>query len=341
MKKVFFANSLKGTLSNDDVVDLYKRFFKSKDDFIFPISDGGDGFLNFIKYLYPSSKIKIFETFSPEGKKIKVETLEYNQYLFIESAKIIGFETIKDISKKPALRSSKGMGYILKKVHKKYKKIFLGIGGTTTFDLGSGSFEILGYDVLKFPETEILIDFKRTSKSITLNNLVSVCDVVSPLNGKIGASLYLKQKGVKEEEIKFFKSIFDYVAKKYNVAGERFLGSGGGLGFFTRFAGGKNIGCWDFLSKMISIEKIVKGTNIVILNEGKFDAQSLRGKINGEIVKKAIEWKKKIFVITGEVDIRDDRLKKYITFIMLDKNRKDYKIEFFKKTKILKEILDG
>ncbi|MEO0304726.1 MAG: glycerate kinase, partial [candidate division WOR-3 bacterium] len=188
MKKVFFANSLKGTLSNEDVTKLYKKIFRSNEDFILPISDGGDGFLNFIKFFYPSSKIKIFETFSPEGKKIKVETLEYNRHLFIESAKIVGFKTIKDISKNPERRSSYGIGYILKKVYKKYKKIFLGIGGTTTFDIGSGSFKILGYEVLRFPDSEILIDFKRTSNSITLNNLVSVCDVVSPLNGKTGAS---------------------------------------------------------------------------------------------------------------------------------------------------------
>lgn len=341
MKKVFFANSLKGTLSNDDVVKLYKEIFQSKDDLIVPISDGGDGFLNFIRYVYPSSKLKFFETFSPEHKKITVETVEYQKNLFIESAKIVGFTRVKDISKDPERRSSKGIGYILKKVYKDYKKIFLGIGGTTTFDLGSGSFEILGYNVLKFPESEVLVDLKKNDGCIKLKNLISICDVYSPLDGKNGASLYLKQKGLNEEKIKFYRSIFNHVAKKYGVLGEKFLGSGGGLGFFTYFVGGKNMSCWDFLSKMIPIEKIIKNSDVVILDEGKFDEQSLKGKINGEIIKKAIEFKKKIFVLTGEVDIKNNRLKKYTTFIILDKNRKDYKIEFFEKTKILKEILDG
>lgn len=341
MKKVFFANSLKGTLSNREIFLIYKKIFSSKDDTVIPVSDGGDGFLNLIKFIYPSAKKRVFKTFSPEGEKIEVETFEFKNSLYIESAKIVGFLNVKDIFKNLEKRSSKGLGYILKKVYKDYKKIYLGIGGTTTFDLGSGSFEILNYETLKLPDSEILIDLKKNKNSILLKNLISVCDVRSPLDGKPGALAFLKQKGVKDEDIKFYGSLFKYLAKKYNISGKEFLGSGGGLGFFTHFAGGKNISSWEFLSKNIQIEKLIKESDCIVIDEGKFDDQSLMGKINGEIVKRSLKYKKKVFVITGDVDIKSKNLKKLLTFIILDKKSKDYKIEFFKKAKILKEIVDG
>ncbi|HAF07982.1 MAG: glycerate kinase [bacterium] len=341
MKRVFFANSLKGTLSNSEIFFLYKNIFPSKNDIVIPVSDGGDGFLNLIKFIHPSGKKKFFKTFSPDGEKMDVETFEFKNTLFIESAKIVGFLNVKDIYKNPEKRSSKGIGFILKKVYNDYKKIYLGIGGTTTFDLGAGSFELLGYETLKLPESEILIDFKKNENSIILKNLISVCDVSSPLDGRSGALTFLKQKGVKEKDLKFYESIFKYVAKKYGVSGKDFLGSGGGLGFFTHSVGGKNISCWEFLSKNIKIENLIKESDSVVINEGKFDDQSMMGKINGEIVKRSLKYGKKVFVITGEVDLKSKKLKKVLTFIILDKKSKDCKIEFFKKAKILKEIIDG
>lgn len=341
MKVIFFANSFKNTLSNNQVVKVYGKFFKENNFKIVPISDGGDGFLNLIKYIYPDSKIKYFLTLSPEEKKIKVKAIEHKDTLFLESAEIIGFSRIKDIKKSPEKRTSAGIGIILKKNYKKYKKIIMGIGGTTTFDLGCGIFEELNYKVEKFPETNIPVKIEKHNRSISIDNLYGICDVKSPLDGPYGASYYLEQKGVKKKNIILYRKIFFRVAKEYKVSSKRYLGSGGGLGFAVKFLNGKLLDNFLYFEKILKLKEMIKKNDVIVLNEGKFDSQTLNGKINGEIVKLSIKLKKRIYFITAKVDVNNPYYEKYVNVIKLDQNPKDYKIEFEKKVKRLKEIING
>ncbi len=341
MRVIFFANSFKNTISNDQVLEVYGKFFKENNFKIVPISDGGDGFLNLIRYVYPDSKIKYFLTLSPEEKKIKVKAIEHKDTLFLESARIIGFSRIKDIERSPEKRTSAGIGIILKKTYKKYKKIVIGIGGTTTFDLGCGIFEELNYKVKKFSKSNIPIKIEKDKKSISIDNLYGICDVRSSLDGPYGASFYLEQKGVEKKNIILYRKIFDRVAKEYKVSSKRYLGSGGGLGFAVKFLNGKLLDNFSYLEKILKLKEMIKKNDLIVLNEGKFDNQTFNGKINGEIVKLGIRFKKKIYFITAKVDLDDPYYENYVNVIKLDKNPKDYKIEFEKKVKLLKEIING
>ena len=80
-------------------------------------------------------------------------------------------------------------------------------------------------------------------------------------------------------------------------------GAGGGIGGgIAAFLCGKIISGADFVLENLGFDDLLKTSSLVITGEGKFDSQSLNGKITGNIISRANKHGVKCLVICGATE---------------------------------------
>lgn len=293
------VQSLKTTLESIDAVAVFNDELKDvSDKMIVPVSDGGDGFLNVMKSIKKNGKSQFIKISNSFQKKHEAEIYITDTEVFVESADIVGMKYLK--KKTSVLKRDTGdIGRICRKYYSESKKIILGIGGTSTADSGGKMLEEMGFDVKYFSDTAVL---KEVERKEFYKNIYGIADVSVSLNGADGASLFTKQKGASNAEKIFLRKAFDSVSVKYRCSGKKYLGCGGGLGFAVEFAGGRIVDNFSYFDKMLKIKKRISSSDVFITCEGKFDEQSMLGKITGKMIEHALKESKQVFVITGETD---------------------------------------
>ncbi len=148
-------NSFKECASSVQIVEILKANLVSENFnlFSFPISDGGDGFLEVCNHHF-DLEILNFGVSTPFDETKIIVPVGYkkeSQTIFIESAKVLGLNLIPRELRKPGKLSSKGMGDLINAIQSKVesgklevKKIIVGVGGSGTNDLGIGMCSRLG-----------------------------------------------------------------------------------------------------------------------------------------------------------------------------------------------------
>ena len=195
------------------------------------------------------------------------------------------------------------------------------MGGSITNDLGLGMISELGvkfYDVngdIISPNGNNMGTIRKVDVSEQISfggSIICLSDVVSPLFGKTGAAqMFARQKGASDEMIidleengkKVVKVINEIVKECSDVPGS---GAAGGLGFaFKTFFNAEMKSGIDEIISFSGVEEEMDSNSIIITGEGKFDEQSLNGKVISGIVKMASEKKVDVFVIAGYSDIKE------------------------------------
>jgi len=330
------SGAMKATLSAIETERIYKKVFsKCGTCKIIVTSDGGDGFLDTVKRAMPELKEKKYVTLSADMKKIKAKVLLSDKCAFIESSLSAGVCKGKMSILK---RSTAGVGILINKLYDGKKKVYVGIGGTMTADMGRGMLEILGFETESYSGTNVLKSIKKNKKYPLL---LGISDVISPLNGHNGSSLYFSQKRADKSERILLQAFFDETSYNIKIQNKKFLGSGGGLGAGIFLAGGKIADSFSFLNGPTGLREMLNKANIVIVNEGSFDAQSSKGKITGRIVKKSLKMKKRVIVLSGSFDSEIKGVEFIKVKIPRIKNRIGYKKEFEKAAIKTRELIYG
>lgn len=335
MKTIFFVNALKGSLSTKEICKLKNKFPIT----FVPLSDGGDGFLETIKYTYPSAKKHFVSAKNALGKIKKTPYLINKNSAFIECAKIAGLAEIKPQQRKVLQASSFGIGTILKAASKKVKTIYVGLGGVAFNDGGAGCLQALGYKLLDSKNREIalgingLFKLKKiiAPKNLKLPKIICFSDVENKLFGRQGsAQIYGPQKGANKKEVilidKALKNFQKVIGKNLD---KKFYGASGALpmalcGILKAQIkkGTKEI------FKLLKAENLIKKSDLILTSEGCLDEQSLFGKAPFEILKLAKKHKKSVLFICGKNKLNSSVLKKYTNLRVaelcaLAKNDKD------------------
>ncbi len=338
-KFLVLIDSFKGSISSIELAKLFKTNLAGSKTY--PISDGGDGFYETIKY-YKKGKEVFINVDSLEGRQISVPVLiDENNNAYLESAKIIGLTILQDVNSTNIFdRSSFGLGQALIKLNDfNINKLFLGLGGSGTSDLGLGVLSALGYKFLSEDGQEIKnlnIRKAKTIKTIDLANITKlnyeitiVNDCKNELFGLNGANfVYAHQKGANKEEIITLDENFIYLNdlfSKYFCITKDTIGDGsaGGLGYvFKHILHANYFQGIDFLLEQINFDKIKNNFDYIISGEGCLDEQSFDGKVVGGILSRLDEnWKNRVFLFCGqnkisrENDKNLEKIKKIYTIL--------------------------
>lgn len=322
---ILVPDSFKGTLSAIEVCNIMKSSIKNlyKDANIIsvPVADGGEGTVDAFLYALGGEKKSIWVSDAFNEQKILAHyAMLKDNIAVIEMAACAGLPLVKN-RLEPDKTTTFGVGeLIIDAINSGAKKIILGLGGSATNDGGCGMASALGVKFKDEQDQEFIptggtlsqiykIDMNNIYSKIKDVEFVSMCDVDNPLCGKLGASaVFAPQKGADEDMVKSLDEGLAHLAKiikrdlHIEVKDIKGAGAAGGLGAGSiAFLQSKLTKGIDVILDTIKFDKLVSKADIVFTGEGKFDSQSLHGKVVMGVANRSQKYKTPVIVVTGAI----------------------------------------
>lgn len=322
---ILVPDSFKGTLSAIEVCNIMKSSIKNlyKDANIIsvPVADGGEGTVDAFLYALGGEKKSVWVSDAFNEQKILAHyAMLKDDIAVIEMADCAGLPLVKN-RLEPDKTTTFGVGeLIIDAVNSGAKKIILGLGGSATNDGGCGMAAALGVKFKDEQDQEFIptggtlsqiykIDMNNIYSKIKDIEFISMCDVDNPLCGKLGASaVFAPQKGADEDMVKSLDEGLAHLAKiikrdlHIEVKDIKGAGAAGGLGAGSiAFLQSKLTKGIDVILDTINFDELVSKADIVFTGEGKFDSQSLHGKVVMGVANRSQKYKTPVIVVTGAI----------------------------------------
>ncbi|HFU3843175.1 TPA: glycerate kinase [Streptococcus suis] len=297
MRILIAPDSFKESLSAEEVAQAIKKGFskvypQAKYDLL-PLGDGGEGTLDSLTQALGLEKYQT-EVTGPFGDRICVSYAMRDELAVFEMAEIVGLANIPLEKRNPLTISTRGVGELLVElIQNGAKRLFIGIGGSASHDGGIGMASALGFHFYDQSGQELeaiganlgkIVDFSQEDIGIDLSSVQIdlVTDVDNLLCGPKGATyVFAGQKGLAAEE---FERVDEELAAFYHLVNPAILtlagaGAGGGMAAgLVQLAGAHIQTGIDFVLDQLDFEQVVAEADLVIVGEGRMDAQSLAGK---------------------------------------------------------------
>lgn len=322
---ILVPDSFKGTLSAIEVCNIMKSSIKNlyKDANIIsvPVADGGEGTVDAFLYALGGEKKSIWVSDAFNEQKILAHyAMLKDDIAVIEMAACAGLPLVKNRLELDKTTTF-GVGeLIIDAVNSGAKKIILGLGGSATNDGGCGMAAALGVKFKDEQDQEFIptggtlsqiykIDMNNIYSKIKDVEFISMCDVDNPLCGRLGASaVFAPQKGADEDMVKLLDEGLAHLAKiikrdlHIEVKDIKGAGAAGGLGAGSiAFLQSKLTKGIDVILDTINFDELVSKADIVFTGEGKFDSQSLHGKVVMGVANRSQKYKTPVIVVTGAI----------------------------------------
>ena len=327
--KILIApNSFKECADSVTIAELITQYLsglKKKELITKPISDGGDGFLKVCEF-YFGGEIINYKISAPYGEsKIECPILycESRKEVYIESAEVLGLKIVPLFYRNPLKLSSKGLGELIWQIEKDVRnknltvnKVYFGIGGTATMDMGMGMMSELGLNLLDLDYREIDVipqNFSLTKriryKPFNLSfDLIPIVDVSNSLLGaKGGIRIYGKQKGASEENILIIEKSFNHLINLFEnnnleISTNKLSGAGGGIpAAFQIFYKTSLTYSSEFIKYHLGIDRYIDSIDYLVTGEGAYDDQTDSGKGVSVLIDLFRSDVKLIFLICGSI----------------------------------------
>lgn len=322
---ILVPDSFKGTLSAIEVCNIMKSSIKNlyKDANIIsvPVADGGEGTVDAFLYALGGEKKSVWVSDAFNEQKILAHyAMLKDDIAVIEMAACAGLPLVKN-RLEPDKTTTFGVGeLIIDAINSGAKKIILGLGGSATNDGGCGMASALGVKFKDEQDQEFIptggtlsqiykIDMNNIYSKIKDVEFISMCDVDNSLCGKLGASaVFAPQKGADEDMVKLLDEGLAHLAKiikrdlYIEVKDIKGAGAAGGLGAGSiAFLQSKLTKGIDVILDTIKFDELVSKADIVFTGEGKFDSQSLHGKVVMGVANRSQKYKTPVIVVTGAI----------------------------------------
>ncbi len=334
MKILALPNAFKGSLSAAKAALLFaQELSKNHEVKSYPLSDGGDGFIDFFHNLDPHAKL-----ISVQAKNafLKIRRTHFlllsdGKTAVLETARICGLGTAKKEELDPLGASSYGVGQVLKTAVKAgATTIYVGLGGVACNDGGAGMAAACGA-VLKDKKGALIplgaqllcnaytADFSALKNLFKNVTIIGVADVTNPLLGpKSSAKVFGPQKGATPAQVKILDKAMAVWARVIKKATGQSIAYAPSTAAAGAIAAGL-MGCFgaklllgsDFLFQKAALEKHFKWADLVITTEGKLDRQTFYGKAPLAVLQLAKKYNKPTLFICGQWEERALQKQKY------------------------------
>ncbi|MEG0858686.1 MAG: glycerate kinase [Pseudomonas sp.] len=285
-----------------------------------PMADGGEGTMEAIVAAC-SGELRRQQVQGPLGEPVQAGWgwLAESHTAIIEMAQASGLQLLS-LGQRDACRSSTyGTGQLISAaLDAGARRIILAIGGSATNDAGSGMLRALGLRLLDAQDQPLVeggqalrqlarLDASELDPRLAQVQLEVAADVDNPLCGSNGASaVFGPQKGASPEQVQLLDAALghfaDHCAALLNQDVRDFPGCGaaGGMGFAAKaFMQATFRPGIDVVAELAGLDQAVQGADLVITGEGRFDAQTLRGKTPFGVARIAKRHGVPVVVIAG------------------------------------------
>jgi len=279
----------------------------------------------------PEMRVEARYAWLPSGRSVGEDANDHRfagdgSGALVEMAVASGLELLEGSERNPLETTTFGTGELLAAAAARgAERLWLAIGGSATVDGGTGAAMALGWrflDERRRPvgfgggELERIAHIEAPEPaSRALPHVTVLCDVDNPLVGEEGAArVFGPQKGADPDMV---------VALERGLAGladviERDLGkdvryvpgagAAGGLGAGAlAFFGADLMSGVDAVMEATGLEQALSGADWVVTGEGRFDEQSLRGKVVAGVAEVARRSGVQVAVIAGSSMISPER----------------------------------
>ncbi|KAA0967931.1 glycerate kinase [Pseudomonas sp. ANT_H12B] len=324
MKIVIAPDSFKDSLSSQGVADAIAlgltEVWPDAQLVKCPMADGGEGT---VESILAACEGELRRTIVRGPLGITVDAawgwLPQSHTAIIEMAEASGLQLVPPSQRDACSSSTFGTGELIRAaLDAGAQRVILAIGGSATNDGGAGAMQALGVKLFDAqgqtlaPGGRALAQLARIDISDIDPRLAEVrfdiaADVNNPLCGPHGASaIFGPQKGASPEQVQQLDRALEHFAERCaqvlgkDVHDEPGSGAAGGLGFAAKaFLGAQFKAGVEVVAELVGLADAVKGADLVITGEGRFDAQTLRGKTPFGVARIAQQQSVPVIVIAG------------------------------------------
>ena len=265
----------------------------------------------------------------------------------IEMAQATGLQELP-IDKRDCWKTtSRGTGELVKAaIVQGAELILLGVGGSSTNDLGLGVLEALGLSFVDAnnqvlepirPDFWDRIHHIEGSLPTHLPPFKIACDVQNPLFGPEGAAaIYGPQKGLKPDDYPKIEALgkrvaqilCDHQKKNWSLTEVPGSGAAGGITFgLSTCCDVELIPGFDLVSRWLNLSEKIETCDWLITGEGKFDSSSLQGKGPGTLAQQALGAGKRVTILAGQIDVGPDQFANSDRLDLLEISPRDLALE--------------
>lgn len=315
-------DKFKGTLSAAQVVDALRRGIAETAPALqvlsCPIADGGDGTVD--AALAAGFEERTAAVTGPTGSPHTARWALGGEVAVLELAETVGLHALPGGELAPHLASTRGLGELVRAaVRAGARTVLVGLGGSASTDAGAGLLQGLGAELRTAEGTEIASGLEGLATLATADlapardlldgiTLIAANDVTNPLLGPDGAAaVYGPQKGLAPAEIVPADAVLAAAARVLDAAGGHAdrpgAGAAGGTGFALFLLDALQRSGADAVFELIGVDAQLDRADVVVIGEGKLDAQTLHGKGPAEVARRARERGLGVAAVAGAVTL--------------------------------------
>lgn len=317
-------DSFKGTLSSREVCDIMetavRRRYSEAAIVKVPVADGGEGTVEAFLAAVGGERVEV----SVQGPFFTEVPSFYGRLpdgtAVIEMAAAAGLPLAGNHLDVGAATTF-GVGQLMRHaLEHGATKLILGLGGSATNDGGCGAAAALGA-VFRDAQGQAFVPTGTTLRQIAAVDVanmlpelkrvtcVTMCDIDNPLLGAQGAAaVFAPQKGADAAMVKVLEDGLVHLAallqRDLGVSVAALPGAGA--------AGGMGAGCVAFFGSMLQkgidavldavhFDQLLQDSDLVFTGEGKFDQQSLMGKVVIGVARRAQRTKVPVICVAGAI----------------------------------------
>lgn len=315
---------------------------------IIPVSDGGDGLLDVVRYLYDCEE-RLFDTCNALGEPVQASVLfcDQGRRAFIEMASCNSLALCSRVDFPNT--SSFGVGLLIKQaVEHGARDIVLGVGGSACSDMGLGLLQALGLKVqdLKGEEMQVktgtlgtiaAVAFSPTKGLPSLDGVSITCwvDGEAYVDGDDGCwARTINKGGTAEDEQSLKGAVLRLVPMIERLSGKKIskqnlLGCGGAVasGLYA-FANARIALGADEILEALGADELIRGCDLVVTGEGRVDHTTFLNKLPGRLIERARVCNKPVILVTAKSTLPYDELRQRGVMSTLRTELNDYDVSY-------------
>jgi glycerate 2-kinase len=295
MRLLLAPDSFKGTFSAVEAADALARGVErtgAQADRC-PVADGGEGTMEVLLAALGGERV-IERVRGPLGRDVEAAYARLGpdgERAVVEMAQASGLALVAEVERDPWAASTYGTGQLLAAAAAAgAREILVAVGGSATTDGGRGA-----------------LDAVRERGGVGSARIVVLCDVQTPWERC--AEVYAPQKGANPKMVRRLGERLDALAAELprDPRGVPMTGAAGGLsGGLWAGLGAEVVPGAPHVLEVTGFDRRLPGAVAVVVGEGRLDAQSLMGKIVGEIAARARAAGVPAHAVVGQAALTED-----------------------------------
>ncbi|SOD62270.1 glycerate kinase [Streptomyces zhaozhouensis] len=317
-----FKESLSAADAAEAIAAGLRRAAPGAEIDLVPLVDGGEGTARALAAATGGRLVPVAAT-GPTGDPLHAELAVLGGTAVVEMASVAGLSLVPAGLRDPGLTTTRGVGELVRAaLDLGARRVLVGCGDSGTSDGGAGALQALGARLLDAGGRELppggaalrhldRIDPTGLDPRLAGTELVVACNPFNVLCGPRGvARVFGPQKGAGPARVEELSSALErwasVLARDVAPAGLDLrsgagTGASGGLGAGLAALGARLRPRFEVLLDHSGLDARLAAADLVVTAEGALDRESSRGKVPGEVARRAKAFGVPVLVLAGTI----------------------------------------